>query len=77
MAQEQVSTHLETTTTTEHVGPHIPSAKGEVIDGLSVAGIPVTNVILSTWIFMAFFFVLIAMFYVAIRTEKLPRIRTF
>lgn len=69
---------LETThTSTEQAGPHIPSAKGEVIDGLSLAGIPITNVILSTWIFMAFFSILIAIFYVAIRTTKLPRLRTF
>lgn len=67
----------ETHTTTEHAGPHIPQAKGEVIDGLAVFGIPVTNVILSTWIFMALFFCLIATFYVAIKTDKLPRTKAF
>lgn len=67
----------ETHTTTEHAGPHIPQAKGEVIDGLAVFGIPVTNVILSTWIFMALFFCLITTFYVAIKTDKLPRTKAF
>lgn len=67
----------ETHATTEHAGPHIPSARGEVIDGLAVFGIPVTNVILSTWIFMALFFVLIATFYTAIKTDKLPGLKAF
>lgn len=67
----------ETHATTGHAGPHIPQARGEVIEGLAVFGIPVTNVILSTWIFMALFFVLIATFYTAIRTDKLPRLKAF
>lgn len=80
------TTHLETETaslqktethaTTEHVGPHIPSSKGEIIPGFTVAGHPITNTILSTWIFMAVFFVLIAIFYTAIKTKALPRVKT-
>ena len=61
--------------TTEHVGPHIPSSKGEVIPGFTVSGYPITNTIFSTWIFMAVFFVLIAVFYTAISTALLPRVR--
>jgi sensor histidine kinase YesM len=71
--------HSETTThaTTEHAGPHIPSSKGEIIPGWSLAGHPITNTIFSTWIFMAVFFVIIAIFYTAITTRMLPRVRTF
>lgn len=74
-----VSPANETTThaTTEHAGPHIPSSKGEVIHGFTVGGFPITNTILSTWIFMAVFFVLIAVFYTAISTKALPRVKAF
>lgn len=73
-------THLEATethATTEHVGPHIPSAKGEIIEGWAIFGLPITNVVFSTWIFMAFLFLIIATFFAAIRTERFPRIRSF
>ncbi len=72
------STH-ETTThaTTEHTGPHIPSSKWEIINGFTVVWFPVTNIILSTWIFMVLFFVLISVFYIAITTKTLPRVRAF
>jgi F-type H+-transporting ATPase subunit a len=63
--------------TTEHAGPHIPGTQGEVIDGLSVAGLHVTNTILSTWIFMAFLFFAVGILYTAIRTNALPRVRAF
>jgi F0F1-type ATP synthase membrane subunit a len=71
--------HTEATThaTTEHAGPHIPSSKGEIIPGWSLAGSPITNTIFSTWLFMAVFFVIIAVFYTAITTRALPRVRTF
>jgi hypothetical protein len=71
--------HAEATThaTTEHAGPHIPSSKGEIIPGWSLAGSPITNTIFSTWIFMAVFFVIIAVFYTAITTRTLPRVRAF
>ena len=67
----------ETTThaTTEHAGPHIPAAKGEIIPGFMVAGFPITNTIFSTWIFMAVFFVIISVFYTAITTRALPGVR--
>lgn len=66
--------HAETTThaTTEHAGPHIPSSKGEIIPGWSLAGYPITNTIFSTWLFMAVFFVIITVFYTAITTRALP-----
>ena len=67
-----LSGEAPTHATTEHAGPHIPSPKGEVIPGWSLAGFPITNTIFSTWIFMAVFFVLIAIFYTAIRTRALP-----
>ncbi len=44
---------------------------------MTVGGFPITNTIFSTWIFMAVFFVLIAIFYTAIRTQALPRVRAF
>lgn len=71
--------HLEKAThaTTEHAGPHIPNSKGEVIPGFIVGGFPITNTILSTWIFMAVFFVIIAVFYTAISTKALPRVKAF
>jgi F0F1-type ATP synthase membrane subunit a len=68
---EETTTHA----TTEHAGPHIPSSKGEVIPGFTIAGLPITNTIFSTWIFMAVFFVLIAVFYTAITTKALPRVK--
>ena len=48
-----------------------------MIPGFTVAGYPITNTILSTWIFMAVFFVLIAVFYTAISTKALPRVKAF
>ncbi len=87
MQETTETTHLETgishtneTTThatTEHTGPHIPTSKGEIIPGLTVAGYPITNTIFSTWIFMAVFFVIIAIFYTAICTKTLPRVKAF
>jgi hypothetical protein len=62
--------------TTEHTGPHIPNSKGEIIPSWSIAGYPVTNTIFSTWLFMALFFVIIAVFYTAITTRALPRVRS-
>lgn len=85
MNETTTTTHLEsgatlteeamTHATTEHAGPHIPSSKGEVIPGFTVVGFPITNTIFSTWIFMVVFFVLIAIFYTAITTKALPRVK--
>ncbi len=78
-AHVEATSEHETTThaTTEHAGPHIPNSKGEAIHGFMVAGVPITNTVLSTWIFMAVFFVLIAVFYTAIKTKALPRVKAF
>jgi hypothetical protein len=42
-----------------------------------VAGFPITNIVLSTWIFMVVLFVLIALFYTAIKTSALPKTKAF
>jgi F0F1-type ATP synthase membrane subunit a len=63
--------------TEEHSGPHIPAAKGDVIEGWSIGGLHITNTVFSTWIFMAVLFVLVAVMYTAIRTDKIPRMRAF
>jgi len=59
-----------------HVGPHIPGTQGEVVDGLSVFGLPVTTTVLSTWMFMLVLFAVVAILYMAIKTDRLPRVRT-
>lgn len=61
----------------EHSGPHIPGVFGESIPGWSFGNFEITTTLLSTWIFMGFLGILVAIFYVAIMTEKLPRVRTF
>lgn len=73
------SVHEETSTheTTAHEGPHIPAPKGKIIEGWSIGGLPITNTIFSTWIFMGVLFVLVAFMYIAIATDKLPRLRAF
>lgn len=73
------SVHEETSTheTTAHEGPHIPAPKGKIIEGWSIGGLPITNTIFSTWIFMGVLFVLVAFMYMAIATDKLPRLRAF
>lgn len=60
-----------------HHGPHIPRIQGEAIEGLSVFGYDITTTVLSTWIFMAVLFVVIAIFYTAIKTNAFPKIRNF
>lgn len=42
---------------------------------MDVFGIPVTNTIFSTWLFMGVFFLLIAVLYVAIKTRMFPRLK--
>lgn len=59
-----------------HEGPHIPDIQGEAIHGFSIAGIDITNTVFSTWIFMAFLLTFVLIFYIALRTQKLPRIRS-
>ena len=87
MQETTEMTHLETSTnsvhekdthaTTEHSGPHILSPKGDIIAGMDIGGIHITNTVFSTWIFMAFFFVFIAFLYTAIRTSWFPRLQSF
>jgi hypothetical protein len=59
----------------EHAGPHILSTKGDIIGHWSIAGLPITNTIFSTWLFMGFLFLIIAFFYMAVRSEKFPLLR--
>lgn len=67
----------ELITEVEHTGPHIPAPKGDIIHGWSFFGIDISNTVFSTWLFMGFLFLLIAILYVAIRTDKLPRLKAF
>ena len=41
------------------VGPHIPLPKGDIIPGWEIAGINITNTILSTWIFIVLITILV------------------
>jgi F-type H+-transporting ATPase subunit a len=66
-----------THTAAEHAGPHIPAAKGDFIHDWAIGGIHITNTVFSTWLFMGFLAILIAVLYMAIRTDRLPRIRAF
>ncbi len=87
MQETTEMTHLETSTnsvhekdthaTTEHSGPHILAPKGDIIAGMDIGGIHITNTVFSTWIFMAFFFVFVAFLYTAIRTSWFPRLQSF
>lgn len=51
----------------EHIGPHIPKLAGEAT-GWHIFGISISTTVFSTWIFMAFLFIAIAMFYRAAST---------
>lgn len=62
---------------TQHEWPHIPAPKGDIIEGWSIGGLHITNTVFSTWLFMGLLFVLVAIMNIAIRTEKLPRLRAF
>jgi len=69
------TTHsLETATQAAHSGPHIPGISGDQL--WEIAGIPITNTVLSTWIFMVVLFVLVAIFYAAIKTKAFPRLKS-
>jgi F-type H+-transporting ATPase subunit a len=60
-----------------HEDPHIPGIQGEVIQGLSLGKIEITNTVFSTWIFMVFLFLIVFILQLAIRTNFLPRVRAF
>lgn len=55
-------------------GPAIPGIVGEKI--FKIGDVDITTTVLSTWIFMVVLFVVIGVFYLAIKTNKLPKIRT-
>jgi F0F1-type ATP synthase membrane subunit a len=76
MSTSEVTTSV-THTATEHAGPHIPAAKGDWIHDWAIGGIHITNTVFSTWLFMGFLAILIAVLYMAITTDRLPRIRAF
>jgi len=71
MSSEAVVQHGET----HESGPHIPAIQGEIIHGMDFFGIPVSNTIFSTWLFMGVFFVFIGIFYIAIKTKIFPRLK--
>lgn len=54
---------------------HIPGISGEVVQGVQVFGIPVTNTILSTWVFMGILLVVVVLFRLALAVKSLPRLR--
>jgi F0F1-type ATP synthase membrane subunit a len=66
---------------TSHEGgkewPHIPAAKGDIIDGWSIGGLHITNTVFSTWIFMGILFSIIMVMNLAIHSRSFPRIRAF
>ena len=76
MSTSEVTTSV-THTAAEHAGPHIPAAKGDFIHDWAIGGIHITNTVFSTWLFMGFLAILIAVLYMAITTDRLPRIRAF
>ena len=64
-------------TSHEPSGLHIPQMKWEVIHGWHIpfTGIPVTNTMFSTWLFMGVLFILVACVQIALRTSLFPRLR--
>jgi F-type H+-transporting ATPase subunit a len=54
---------------------HIPTIQGEYVSGLSLGGIPVSNTILSMWLFMALLFIVVGFLFTAIKTRAFPRLR--
>ena len=59
----------------EHLGPHIPQIQGETIAGWNIFGIPITNVMFSTWILLGIIIILVILFRVALSSKRFPRIR--
>ncbi len=54
---------------------HIPSIQGEAVHGLSIGGFPISNTILSMWVFMAILFIAVGFLFTAIKTRAFPRLR--
>lgn len=75
------TTAHEVATATTHAvtksGPHILAPKGDIIEGWDIFGLHITTTVFSTWIFMAVLFVLVAVLYVALHTDHLPRVKAF
>lgn len=61
------STHLD--------GPEIPDITGWYT-GIDIFGTPITTTVLSTWIFMVVLFIIVGLFYIAITTDKFPKLKT-
>ena len=66
--------------------PHIPDPKGSPIHDWSFGSfdlfgshidLHITNTVFTTWIFMVLLFAGVASLYLAIKTDKLPRIKSF
>ncbi len=72
-----MNTLSETSATEVATGPHIPAPKWTEIGDWMVGNIHITNTVFSTWIFMGIIFSLIALFYVAIRTDRFPKTKAF
>lgn len=60
--------------TTAHEGPHIPGIVGETI--FQNGPIHITTTVFSTWIFMVFLFIAVAIFYAAIKSKNPSKIKT-
>lgn len=58
----------------EHIGPHIPKLAGEAT-GLEIFGISISTTVFSTWLFMACFFIAVAVLYRAACTSNFPKIK--
>jgi F0F1-type ATP synthase membrane subunit a len=64
---------------TADTGPHIPNAKWTTVFTADIAGysVNVTNTVVSTWVFMVLLFMLIGVFHMAIKSDRLPRLKAF
>ncbi|NCP77336.1 F0F1 ATP synthase subunit A [Candidatus Gracilibacteria bacterium] len=62
-------TEISTTTSEVHIGPHIPTLKGEPVFGF------VTTTLLSMWIFMVVLFTLVFFVNRSVRLNKFGRLR--
>lgn len=69
---------LEHTANTAHHADalHIPLVTGEKIHNFHIGTAQITTTVFSTWIFMAVLFVVVGLFYAAIKTNAFPRVRT-
>lgn len=61
---------------THEMAIHIPNIQGEDVPNFFIAGLPVSNTIVSMWIFMVLLFTLVGFLFAAIKTRAFPRLRT-